>query len=94
MFIAVLTLKFRLHGCSSLKEKRRRLSGLREKFGKLRHLAVCESANHDAWELSEFSFVCVAMDAKVVESTLAKIVNHCSSSVDAELTHHTIDWVY
>jgi len=92
MFIGILKTRFRLHGCASLKEKRRRLSGLREKFGKINNIAVCESNYQNTKELSEISFICVATDSKVVESALAKIVNHCTSSVDAEITHHSLEW--
>ena len=35
LHIAVLRLRFHLEGCGSLKDKRQRLCGLRDRFGRL-----------------------------------------------------------
>ena len=48
MHIGVLALDFHLAGCRSLKEKRRRVGRLRDKFGRIANLAVCESAYQDS----------------------------------------------
>lgn len=93
MHLAVLTIHFYLHGCSSLKDKRARLRGLRDKFGSIRNIAVCECRLHDQWRHSEISFISVSTDRKVVESGLARIVDFCTTSVDAELTDHGVEWL-
>ncbi|WP_086932442.1 DUF503 domain-containing protein [Agarilytica rhodophyticola] len=93
MFIAILEIKFYLHGCLSLKEKRHRIGGLRDKYGSNKNLAVCESGTLDSKQRAELSFVCAANDKKTVESILSKIIDYCESSIDAELTHHKIEWV-
>lgn len=93
MFIAVLDIKFFIHGCRSLKEKRQRVGGLRDKFGSSKNIAVCESAELDSHDLCEISFVCTANDKKIIESRLSKIVDYCASSVDAELTDHQVTWI-
>ncbi|MFK7916113.1 MAG: DUF503 family protein, partial [Pseudomonadales bacterium] len=43
MKTVALQVRFVLHGCRSLKDKRKRLRGLRDRFGKQTGLAVCES---------------------------------------------------
>lgn len=93
MFIAILKIDFYLHGCLSLKEKRHRIGGLRDKYGSNKCIAVCESGALDSKERSEISFVCAANDKKTVESILAKIVDFCESAIDAELTDHMIEWI-
>lgn len=93
MFIGILQIKFYLHGCFSLKEKRQRLRGLRDKFGTIKNMAVCEISQCDSWNHAVWSFVCVSNDKALIESSLSKVVEHCAHKVDAELTEHTIDWV-
>ena len=93
MIIGLLTVSFYLPGCSSLKEKRHRLAGLRDRYGKTNTIAVCESDLADQWQSSQFSFICIAREKKQVESSLAKIVNHCQTSLDAQLLDHGIEWL-
>ncbi len=93
MFIAVLNVGFHLHGCHSLKEKRQRLRGLRDKFGALRHVAVCEGADNNNWQDAEWSFVCASNQKTMAESTISAIVEHCAHGLDAELVHRHIEWL-
>ena len=47
MIVGLLELEFHIPGCKSLKEKRGRLAGMRDRFGRLTNVAVCESAFAD-----------------------------------------------
>lgn len=85
MHIAVLALDFHLDGCASLKEKRRRLGRLRDKFGRIANLAVCESAFQDNHRRARWEIVAVAGDAGVVEKSLAEVERWVAMSVDATL---------
>uniref|UniRef100_UPI0025BD1F44 DUF503 family protein n=1 Tax=Halomonas sp. TaxID=1486246 RepID=UPI0025BD1F44 len=55
MHIGILTLHISLPGCQSLKEKRQRMGGLHERFGRNPAVAVCESGEHDRLEASEWT---------------------------------------
>lgn len=92
MHIGLLTVQFHLRGCGSLKEKRQRLGGLKDKFGSIKNIAVCESAYLDSWDRAEYSFVCSANEAKIIESSLAKVVEYCSTCLDAQITEHRLEW--
>jgi uncharacterized protein len=94
MHIGLLTIQFHLRGCGSLKEKRQRLSGLKDRFGSIKNIAVCESACLDSWDRAQYSFTCVANEAKIVEASLAKIIDYCSTSLDAVITEHSLEWIY
>ncbi len=83
MRVGMLIVEFHLPGCRSLKEKRRRLLGLRDRFGKQTNLAVCESDFQDEHQHAEWSFLATATSRKVVEQTLQQIENHIESNVDA-----------
>jgi len=86
MNIELLVVEFRLPGCESLKEKRRRLVGLRERFGKLINVAVCESDYQDAHKQAQWSFVVAAADPKIVANQLSKIEEYLNTEVDAVIT--------
>ncbi len=85
MRIGVLALDFHLVGCASLKEKRRRLARLRDKFGSKANLAVCESDYQDSHRRARWSVVAVAGDARVVEQSLAEVERWAAQSVDATI---------
>lgn len=85
MHVGVLAIDFHLAGCRSLKDKRRRLRRLRDKFGRIANLAVCESRHQDSLQRAGWAVLAVARDAKVVEQTLAEVEQWVASSVDATI---------
>ncbi|MCY3813247.1 MAG: DUF503 family protein [Gammaproteobacteria bacterium] len=85
MHIGVLDLDFHLPGCASLKEKRRRLARLRDKFGRVSNLAICESDHQDSRQRARWSVIAVAADAVVVEQSLANVERWAAESVDATI---------
>ncbi len=93
MNIAVLQIDFLLRGCRSLKEKRQRLKGIRDKYGRAANVAVCESDHQDVHERAQWSFVAVASNAAVVESTLMEIERSLQLGVDAELVGAQREWL-
>ncbi|WP_150304665.1 DUF503 domain-containing protein [Pseudomonas saliphila] len=85
MNIAVLTFRISLPGCGSLKEKRQRMGGLHEKFGRNPSIAVCESADLDRLDASEWSFVVAATTAQKVESICSEIEDKLQRTVDGRV---------
>ena len=85
MKIEMLTAVFYLEGCYSLKEKRRRLSGLRHRFGRQSNLAVCESDYQDDLNRSQWSFIAAASDGRIVDKTLSAVEIYLDEEVDAVL---------
>lgn len=85
MHISILTLTLSLPGCSSLKEKRQRMGGLHERFGRNPAVAVCESGDHDRLDASEWTFVVAAMSAQKVESLCSEIEDRLQRSVDGRV---------
>lgn len=93
MYMCLLTLKFQLHGCDSLKDKRQRLRGLKDKFGRTANLAICESGALDSKREAEFSACCLANDKSTINGILEDVLQHCRTSIDAELVHDTREWL-
>ena len=84
--IGLLRITFVLPGCRSLKEKRQRLGGLRERYGKQVNVAVCESNFHDIHDRAEWTFVATAHTGRLVEQTLGEIQQRIAESVDAAIS--------
>lgn len=85
MHIGVMTLTFTLPGCASLKEKRQRMGGIHERFGRNPAVAVCESGELNRHDASEWSFVVVATSKREVESLLSQTEDKVQSTVDARV---------
>ncbi len=84
--IGILTISFRLQGCQSLKEKRNRLRGIRDRFGKNPSIAICESDHQDALQNAQWSYIATASDSRTVEKTLRQLEDFIAHNVDAVIT--------
>jgi len=93
MHLAVLTLVFQLPGCSSLKEKRHRLLGIKDKFGKIANVAVSEANYHDNLRRAEWHFAVLSQDKTIVEQQIAHIENFASTELDAVLEKAHREWL-
>lgn len=93
MAVAQLTVQFHLSGCRSLKDKRRRLAKLRDKFGRQSGMAVAESGLADSLNGAQWMFVACASDARVVDQMLAEVRTYVTTSVDAEVTDVQRNWL-
>ena len=93
MKVAKLEVSFLLHGCRSLKDKRRRLSKLRDKFGRQTAVAVCEADLADDHRRSVWAFLVCAGSTTVIEQILADIERYILQSIDAEVTDISRYWL-
>ena len=89
MHICVLTLVFSLPGCASLKERRQRMGGMHERFGRNPAVAVCESGELSRHDASQWSFVLVASSKREVESLCSQIEDKIQRSVEARIMEVT-----
>jgi len=83
--ITLLVADIHLPGCRSLKEKRRRLSGIKEKLGRQPNLAVCESELNDEHQWARWSFVAISRGTKTVDKILANVETLLEEEIDATL---------
>lgn len=93
MHIAILTVSISLPGCRSLKEKRQRMGGIHERFGRNPAVAVCESGERDRLDASEWTFVVAANESQKVESLCSEIEEKLLRSVDGRLGDMTREWL-
>ncbi|WP_026349098.1 DUF503 domain-containing protein [Psychrobacter lutiphocae] len=85
MPIGILTLTFSLPGCGSLKEKRMRMGGLHERFGRNPAVAVCESGERNRHDASEWTFVVVGLNKREIESEFNQIEDKIQRVVEARI---------
>ncbi len=83
MKLSLLEIEFHLPGCRSLKEKRGRLRGLRDRYGKLGNVALCESDFQNVHDRSLWSFVIVGTESKIIDQTIARLQESIEEVVDA-----------
>ena len=92
MIAGLLTLTFRLEGCSSLKERRQRLSGLRDRFGRLPQIAVCEEPSdnlkHACWQ-----FLALTQARPQAEQLLTGIEQYAAAELDAVVIGQAVEWL-
>ncbi len=93
MIIGVLTIGLVLPDCQSLKQKRQHLRSVKDKFGHMPNIAVCEFDHQDQWQRASLAFVCTATEKRVAESLLAKIRDYCVTSIDARIIDDSIEWL-
>jgi len=86
MHITILTMKFSLPGCRSLKEKRQRIGGMHERYGRQPAVAVCESGSRDSLDASEWSFVVTGLTTQEVDSLCSEIEERIQRTVEARIT--------
>lgn len=85
MHIGILTFTFSLPGCSSLKEKRQRVGGMHERFGRNPAVAVCESGELNRHDASEWSFVLVGTTKREIESLSSQIEDKVQRTVEGRV---------
>ena len=93
MSIGSIAVEFLLDDCRSLKEKRQRLNGLRDRFGRAPNVAVFESAHQDLLQRAQWTFVAGAASPVIVEQLLSGIERDLQNTVDAQLLDVRRTWL-
>jgi len=85
MRIDLMVVEFHLEGCNSLKDKRSRLRGMRDRLGKQRSVAVAEIGYQDVLYRSEWAFLVLGQNQQLVDQILMGIEKDLTSLVDASI---------
>ena len=93
MHIGKIKLSVRFPGCRSLKEKRSRLRGLRDRFGKTPVLAVCEVGGVDSHQFSEWVFLGCSMQRASIDKNFSQIESFVSTSLDLQVLEIEREWL-
>lgn len=92
MGILLLNVQFELGGCRSLKERRQRLGGLRERLGRENAVALCEHPGDDP-ATSAWSIVIIANGQRAASELAGRIERDLESRVDAVVSGISREWL-
>ena len=95
MTVGVLTLQIHIPGCTSLKEKRRRLKPLLARLHREFNISAAEMDRLDAWQEAVLSCALVSNDPAYIERTLQSIARWVENSwPDVSLVDDQIELIH
>lgn len=87
MVIGALEVKISIMGARSLKEKRKVLKSLKDRYAKM-NVSVAEVDDQDKWQASTIAFAVVSNDSVFINSVLDRIVHGFTEHPELELIGH------
>ena len=81
----------RLHGCRSLKEKRKIIKSFISRIRNTFNVSVAEIGLHDMYQRAEVGFVLAGNDTAVVNSKVDKVLNFADNLGLAEILDSEIE---
>lgn len=90
MIIGVLLLQIHFPHARSLKDKRKSLSGFRDRLRGRFNAAVAELDYQDKWQRARIGVVTLNSSRRVVENTLGQILSEADRSLEGEVVGHDI----
>lgn len=92
MIIGLLVLEIHLPYCHSLKEKRKRLNSIRDRFKNKYNVALAEIEYQNKWQRAKIGMVTLNSQKKIVERMFSRIVADAEEIVDGEITGCKIEY--
>jgi len=93
MVIGFLFLDIHLPYCHSLKEKRKRMNSIRDRFKKKYNVAFAELEYQNKWQRTAVGIVTLNKEKKVVDSLFQKIVQESEDHIDGEIIDYQIQFL-
>jgi uncharacterized protein YlxP (DUF503 family) len=90
MIIGYLSLEIYLPYSHSLKEKRKRLSAIKDRLRKKYNVALAELDYQDKWQRSKIGVVTLNNRKTMVEKLFQRILAEAESLIDGEIIHSEI----
>jgi len=90
MVIGFLVLDIHFPLSHSLKEKRKRLNRLKDRFKYRYNVALAELDYQDKWQRSKIGIVTINAQKKVVECLFNRIIKEAEENMDGEVLEHHV----
>lgn len=84
MVIGALEVRLMIIGARSLKEKRKVLKSLKDRFSRM-NISIAEVDDHDKWQACTLAFSFVSNDAGFVNSVLDRIIQGLGDNDEIEI---------
>lgn len=75
MVVGCGIIHFRLHGCRSLKGKRKIIKSIISRIRNTFNVSIAETGSNDIYQKAEVGFAIVGNDTAVVNSKIDKVIN-------------------
>jgi uncharacterized protein YlxP (DUF503 family) len=85
MVIGFLSIEIYLPYSHSLKEKRKRLSGIKSRLTKKYNVAISELEYQNKWQRTKIGMVSLNSQKKPVESLFSKIIEDVEKNIDGQI---------
>jgi uncharacterized protein YlxP (DUF503 family) len=92
MIIGFLSLEIYIPYSHSLKEKRKRLSGLRNRLKNRYNVAFAELEYHQKWQRTKIGVVTLNNQKRIIESLFSKIIADTEKNIDGHIIEHQIHY--
>ncbi len=92
MVIGFLSVEIYLPYSHSLKEKRKRLSGLKSRLTRKHNVAFSELDYQNKWQRTKIGIVTLNSQKRPVESVFNKIIEDIEKNVDGQIIDHNIHY--
>ena len=92
MVVAALTLDLIFPEARSLKDKRRRLSGLIARIRARHPVSAAETAHQDLWQRGVVGVALATTDTRLAQSMFDRIVDSVGEDGEIELVSHSIEF--
>jgi hypothetical protein len=93
MTVGSCKIELRIPGSDSLKAKRRVVKSIKDRVQARFNVGIAEVDRLDDWDRATLGVVSVSNDARMVDETLAKVVNWIEEHGEALLVDYEVDLV-
>ncbi len=93
MTVGTCRVELHLAGNTSLKGKRRVVKSIKDRIRGRFNVSVAEVDRLDEWQRATLGIACISNNARLVDETLAKVVNLIETDADALILDYEIDLV-
>jgi uncharacterized protein YlxP (DUF503 family) len=92
MIIGFLSLEIYIPYSHSLKEKRKRLSGLKNRLKNKYNVAFAELDYHKKWQRTKIGMVTLNNQKRPIETLFSKIIADAEENIDGHIIEHQIHY--
>ena len=94
MVIGFLLLDIHLPYCHSLKEKRKMLNSIRDRFKNRYNVALAEIEYQNKWQRAKIGIVTLNCQKKIAEGLFNRIVANAEEIIDGEIIDYKIEYFW
>jgi uncharacterized protein len=93
MHIGILTLRLRIEGAESLKDKRQAIKSLVHRIRHRFNVSAAETGDLELWQRSIVGVAVVSNDPRIANQVLSQVVNHVENDFRVILDDYTVEMV-